>query len=128
MAEKKSSRKVPKDGSIDKTVRDAMKIDYEAEGSTPPDSAESHDRTDDGYDRAARSGGSRFGVPEGNGGVFGTSGGGTYPSGFHVEERSGLYDRSGEVPESADADRTARGRGEERFDQVNLETAKTKKK
>lgn len=60
-------------------------IDYAAEGTTPP--REKDDPTNEGYDEAARSGPSQYGVPEGQGGVFGTSGGGTYEGGMHVEER-----------------------------------------
>ena len=60
-------------------------IDYTAEGKNPP--RENDDSTKEGYDEAARSGPSRYGVPEGEGGVFGTSGGGTYEGGMHVEER-----------------------------------------
>jgi len=60
-------------------------IDYGAEGKTPP--REKDDPTNEGYDEAARSGPSRYGVPEGQGGVFGTSGGGSYDGGMHVEER-----------------------------------------
>lgn len=60
-------------------------IDYTAEGSTPPH--EKNDPTNEGYDEAAHSGPGRYGVKEGEGGVFGTSGGGTYSGGLHVEER-----------------------------------------
>ncbi len=60
-------------------------IDYSAEGETPPH--EKDDPTNKGYDEAAHSGPGRYGVPEGSGGVFGTTGGGTYPKGMHVEER-----------------------------------------
>ena len=59
-------------------------IDYTAEGSTPPH--EKHDSTDEGYDEAAHSGPSRYGVLEGEGGVFGTTGGGTPDIGQHIEE------------------------------------------
>jgi hypothetical protein len=59
-------------------------IDYQAEGETPP--REKNDSTDAGYDEAAHRG-NRYGVSEGRGGVFGTSGGGTYEGGMHVEER-----------------------------------------
>ena len=45
------------------------------------------ERQKKGYDEAAHSGPSRYGVREGEGGVFGTSGGGTYEGGLHVEER-----------------------------------------
>ena len=60
-------------------------IDYEAEGSTPP--REKDDPTNEGYDEAAHSGTGKYGVPEGEGGVFGTTGGGTFGGGMHVEER-----------------------------------------
>ena len=60
-------------------------IDYTAEGRTPPH--EKDDPTNEGYDEAVRSGEGKYGVREGNGGVFGTSGGGTYSGGMHVEER-----------------------------------------
>ncbi|HEV2722004.1 MAG TPA: hypothetical protein VG323_18430 [Thermoanaerobaculia bacterium] len=59
-------------------------IDYTAEGATPP--RENEDDTARGYDDAAHRGGS-YGLPEGEGGVFGTTGGGTYGAGFQVEER-----------------------------------------
>jgi hypothetical protein len=59
-------------------------IDYTAEGSTPP--REKDDPTNAGYDEAAHKGGA-YGVSEGEGGVFGTTGGGTYSGGMHVEER-----------------------------------------
>ena len=60
-------------------------IDYTAEGENPP--REKEDPTNKGYDEAAHSGADRYGVPEGQGGVFGTTGGGSYPGGMHVEER-----------------------------------------
>ena len=60
-------------------------IDYTAEGARPP--REKDDPTNEGYDEAASSGSGRYGVPEGQGGVFGTTGGGTYDGGMHVEER-----------------------------------------
>jgi len=60
-------------------------IDYTAEGATPPH--EKDDPTNAGYDEAARTGPGEYGVPEGRGGVFGTTGGGTYDKGFQVEER-----------------------------------------
>jgi hypothetical protein len=59
-------------------------IDYKPEGATPPH--EKHDPTDRGYDEAAHSGPGEYGVAEGNGGVFGTTGGGTYAGGMHVVE------------------------------------------
>jgi hypothetical protein len=60
-------------------------IDYRAEGEAPPH--EKEDPTNKGYDEAAHSGPGRYGVAEGSGGVFGTTGGGTYSEGMHVEER-----------------------------------------
>ncbi|HYC87653.1 MAG TPA: hypothetical protein VEO54_00450 [Thermoanaerobaculia bacterium] len=60
-------------------------MNYDAEGSTPP--REKDDPTNEGYDEAARTGPGVYGVPEGEGGVFGTSGGGTYDGGFHEVER-----------------------------------------
>jgi hypothetical protein len=60
-------------------------IDYRAEGDQPPH--EKNDSTNKGYDEAAHSGPGKYGVPEGNGGVFGTTGGGTFNGGLHVEER-----------------------------------------
>ena len=65
-------------------------IDYRAEGDQPPH--EKDDPTNEGYDEAAHSGPSRYGVPDGNGGVFGTNGGGTFAGGMHVEERPLVYD------------------------------------
>ena len=66
-------------------------IDYTAEGSTPPH--EKDDPTNEGYDEAAHSGPSRYGIPEGEGGVFGTTGGGTSGKGMHVEERPIVYEK-----------------------------------
>lgn len=60
-------------------------IDYNAEGATPPH--EKDDPTNEGYDEAAHSGPGRYGVAEGQGGVFGTTGGGSFGGGFHEEER-----------------------------------------
>jgi hypothetical protein len=60
-------------------------IDYTVEGATPPH--EKDDPTNAGYDQAAHEGPGKYGVPEGQGGVFGTTGGGSYPGGMHVEER-----------------------------------------
>lgn len=59
-------------------------IDYTPEGATPPQ--EKDDPTNAGYDEAAHRGGA-YGVREGEGGVFGTTGGGTYQGGLHVERR-----------------------------------------
>jgi len=66
-------------------------IDYTAEGATPPH--EKDDPTNAGYDEAAHSGPSQYGVPEGEGGVFGVTGGGTFQGGLHVEERPLVYER-----------------------------------
>ena len=68
-------------------------IDYTAEGATPPN--EKNDPTDAGYDEAAHSGPGAYGVPEGRGGVFGTTGGGTYREGMHVVERPALESERG---------------------------------
>jgi len=43
-----------------------------------------------GYDAAAHSIPGRYGVFEGQGGAFGTPGGGTYKGGVHVEERPAI--------------------------------------
>ena len=59
-------------------------IDYTSEGAAPPQ--EKDDPTNAGYDEAAHQGGA-YGLKEGEGGVFGTSGGGTYSGGMHKEER-----------------------------------------
>jgi hypothetical protein len=69
-------------------------IDYTAEGSTPP--REKDDPTNEGYDEAAHSGPGAYGVPEGQGGVFGTSGGGTYEGGMHEVERPVISTEKGE--------------------------------
>ena len=68
-------------------------IDYGAEGKNPPQ--EKHDPTDAGYDEAAHRG-AEYGVPEGRGGVFGTTGGGTYDGGMHEEERPSVYEGGGD--------------------------------
>lgn len=79
-------------------------IDYTPEGASPP--REKHDATDQGYDEAAHSGPGRYGVTEGNGGVFGTTGGGTYAGGMHeVENPKDADGNSGENREPA-PDRT----------------------
>ncbi len=67
-------------------------IDYTVEGSTPP--REKDDPTNAGYDEAADAGPGRYGVLEGQGGVFGTTGGGTY-RGMHVEERPAIETEKG---------------------------------
>lgn len=68
-------------------------LDYTVEGATPPH--EKDDPTNAGYDEAAHSGPGRYGVPEGQGGVFGTTGGGTYSRGMHVEERPAIETEKG---------------------------------
>lgn len=67
------------------TNRNDEGIDYKPEGDTPPH--EKDDPTNAGYDEAAHHGPGRYGVKEGQGGVFGTTGGGTYGGGLHEEER-----------------------------------------
>lgn len=73
------------------------------------DETEKNDPTDAGYDEAAHRG-SSYGVPEGRGGVFGTSGGGTYEGGMHVEERPAVNEGDGD-----DSGKTA-GTGREDLD------------
>jgi hypothetical protein len=79
------------------TKRSDDDIDYTAEGSTPPH--ETKESTDAGYDEAAHTGGA-YGVKEGEGGVFGTSGGGSYSGGMHVEERPAVDNDDSTSPES----------------------------
>jgi len=69
-------------------------IDYSAEGATPP--REKDDPTNAGYDEAVRRGPGEYGVREGEGGVFGTTGGGTYPGGMHPVERPVIETERGE--------------------------------
>ena len=69
-------------------------IDYTAEGATPPH--EKDDSTNAGYDEAAHTGPGRYGVPEGEGGVFGTTGGGTFEAGMHEVERPAIATEKGE--------------------------------
>ena len=69
-------------------------IDYTAEGGAPP--REKDDPTNAGYDEAAHTGPGRYGVPEGEGGVFGTTGGGTFKGGMHVVERPAIETERGE--------------------------------
>jgi hypothetical protein len=90
------------------TTRNDDDIDYTAEGRTPP--REKDDPTNAGYDEAAHSGPNRYGVPEGEGGVFGTSGGGTYEGGMHVEERPVITTERA-VDESVASDRPDKGKG-----------------
>ncbi|MGH9457727.1 MAG: BON domain-containing protein [Thermoanaerobaculia bacterium] len=61
-------------------------IDWDLEGSAPP--REKRSATDQGYDEAAHRG-AAYGLFEGHGGAFGTSGGGTYAGGFQVDNRIG---------------------------------------
>jgi hypothetical protein len=68
-------------------------IDYNVEGATPP--RETDDPTNAGYDEAAHNGPGRYGVAEGAGGVFGTTGGGSYGKGMHVEERPAIETEKG---------------------------------
>jgi hypothetical protein len=69
----------------DDSKKDDDGIDYRSEGRDPDH--EKSDPTDRGYDEAAHSGPSAYGVGEGAGGVFGTTGGGSYSGGMHVVER-----------------------------------------
>lgn len=68
-----------------KATTNDNEIDYTPEGSDP--GWEKNDPTNRGYDEAAHSGPGKYGVPEGEGGVFGTTGGGTFDGGMHVVER-----------------------------------------
>ena len=81
-------------------------IDYTAEGATPPH--EKDDPTAEGYDEAAHRG-AAYGVREGSGGVFGTTGGGSFPEGMHIEERPVV-----ETTEPASAPDDSSGRGSNR--------------
>jgi hypothetical protein len=83
-------------------------IDYTAEGSTPP--REKNDPTSDGYDEAAHNGPGAYGISEGEGGVFGTSGGGSYSGGMHEVERPAIETERGadERGDSRGADDTER--------------------
>ena len=76
------------------TEKNDNDIDYSAEGSTPP--REKEDPTNAGYDEAAHSGPGRYGVAEGQGGVFGTTGGGTFGGGMHEVERPVISTEKGE--------------------------------
>lgn len=79
------------------TQRNDDEIDYTSEGSTPPHEKKS--ATDAGYDEAAHTGPGKYGVSEGQGGVFGSSGGGTFSGGMHVEERPAVGGNEQEVDE-----------------------------
>lgn len=102
-------------------------IDYRWEGDRSPadERDDRHDETDRGYDAAAHSGGSTFGLLEGEGGVFGTSGGGTYSTGFQVVNEPGIYDRSGAPgpfePGRIRTEHSVYGREADVFDQVSFE-------
>ncbi|HEY0591762.1 MAG TPA: BON domain-containing protein [Thermoanaerobaculia bacterium] len=98
-------------------------IAWDFEGSAPPDSYDrgNDDDTGRGYDEAAHRG-NVYGVPEGLGGAFGTSGGGTYGGGFQVDNRFGsprgdwtrrteIDEREGVAPVSAWERGPNRGRG-----------------
>jgi hypothetical protein len=67
------------------TKKKSDDLDYTPEGSTPP--REKNDPTNAGYDEVARKGPGRYGVAEGEGGVFGTTGGGSFEGGMHEEDR-----------------------------------------
>ncbi len=95
-------------------------IDYDLEGNNP--AHEKDDPTAEGYDEAAHSGASRYAIPSGAGGVFGTTGGGGTAEGFQVVERPGVYDRSG-VEKEFDPDKTDR-MPEDRHIQVIFENDK----
>lgn len=90
-------------------------IDYRAEGDDP--GSEKRSDTDKGYDDAAHSGDSRFGELSGSGGVFGTSGGGNFNSGFQVIEPPGIADRN---IDDRDIDSATSGR-RERIDKSEAE-------
>ena len=79
-------------------------IDYKLEGADPGEE-KTDDPTDEGYDEAAHSGSSRYAIPSGEGGVFGTTGGGGTGEGFQVIERPGIYNRE-EGGEEFDPDST----------------------
>lgn len=99
-------------------------IDYELEGNSPG-GEEKSDPTAEGYDKAAHSGASKYAIPTGAGGVFGTTGGGGPAEGFQVIERPGVYDRSGEE-ENFDPDSTDRLPAD-RAVQVTFEDSKEEK-
>ncbi len=106
------NRKAEPKGSADR------EIDYQWEGEEPP--RQHRSRTDIGYDQAARSGESRFGMAEGEGGVFGTTGGGTSDGGFREVDVA-----SWEMATPSEPTRhwgSVYGRGGEHFDEVMLET------
>jgi hypothetical protein len=84
-------------------------IDYIVEGATPPH--EKDDSTNAGYDEAAHTGPGRYGVLEGQGGVFGTTGGGSYGKGMHVEERPVIETEKGVDERAEGVDERAKGEG-----------------
>jgi hypothetical protein len=109
-----------------KNRRSDSDIDYRAEGA---DSGhETTSDTDRGYDEAVNSGPSRQGIPEGQGGVFGTTGGGGFGGGFQVDNGAALYDRTGEetVPELKDRHTSSRS-DSERVTSVNLDSGSDRK-
>lgn len=93
------------------------KIDYKEEGSDPGGPAEPKP-SDRGYDEAARSGDSRYGVPVGEGGVFGTTGGGTFGGGMQIVERPLVYEHGRESPDRVGEE----GKSEERESRSGEET------
>lgn len=99
-------------------------IDYRWEGDRGPRDDDDRDDTDRGYDEAARSGASRYGFVEGRGGVFGTTGGGTYNGGFPIIERAGIYDRGGAPGpfEPGETRRGSRGREADTYESTWLES------
>ena len=100
-------------------------IDYKLEGSDPGEE-NSDDPTDEGYDEAAHSGDSRYAIPSGEGGVFGTTGGGGTGEGFQVIDRPGIYNREGDS-EEFDPDRT-NPQKETRHVQVTFDDEKKEEK
>jgi hypothetical protein len=77
-------------------------IDYRAEGADS--GAEKDDPTNKGYDDAVKSGPGEYGTPEGAGGVFGTTGGGSFAGGMHVVERPVIFGTErGEDEESTES-------------------------
>ena len=75
-------------------------IDYTLEGKDP--GHEKGEDTAEGYDEAAHSGESRYGIVSGKGGVFGTSGGGVSDEGFQVIERPDVDSTEDRGPDDQD--------------------------
>jgi hypothetical protein len=96
-------------------------IDYRWEGARPPQNDQEWDETDDGYDRAARSGSGRFAEFSGEGGVFGTTGGGSYAGGFQIVGTPGMYRERENRARSTEGQRSRYGRSPDRFDQIQFE-------